>query len=356
MMNAYGSDRIARGEDGSWLISSRHSKGWVARRPAKLGRAEFPGTCVRWNDTLFEVVGIELLSQGLRYRLRPWEDCHAIRICENYDGASEERRRSERLDTAKRNSRRRGVMLIAPLAGFLPGRIQQRLENEWGVPVVMLTILSLVVPFAFGTASLIFMMALGIGGAEPPFPAPLVALGLFLFFESLVRFLVATSQKRPMGAFILELVDAIVQHRDEKRQRDAMPEWRNETDRISTEHADSYRLREPYLGLLSATEQMMLAERYGFEPIRGATRTAIVLLIAGSIGLVSTIMTINESGPSFSRLLSLLLAIALVGEQIVRLLRLRQGRIAGSFVAPIVRPFLIGLLERKPPGRLDAGP
>src|SRR5712691_8463289 len=95
-MRAYGSDRVRHDSGDQWILSCRRPKGWLARAPKSLTRAEYPGTAVLWEERYFEVVSVENGAEGgVRYVLEPWRDNHIMRVSDAYDDASETRREVE---------------------------------------------------------------------------------------------------------------------------------------------------------------------------------------------------------------------------------------------------------------------
>ena len=135
----------------------------MVRRPAAASAPIHPGTAVRWEDDLWEVIGAEdTPGGGARYELAPWDDQHAIRVLLPNDEKSEAERSADARDVDRRRSAGRLTLLLGPVAGLLPGRIQERLGGP-----------------AF----------------EPLFP-----LLIYFLPESLLRLGVAMSQGRPIGS------------------------------------------------------------------------------------------------------------------------------------------------------------
>ena len=78
MPKAYGRDRLEERPDGTLALSSLRDKGWSGRDES--GPVPRPGTAVRWDDALFEVVSAEATaSGGHRYTLAPWDDRLLVR-------------------------------------------------------------------------------------------------------------------------------------------------------------------------------------------------------------------------------------------------------------------------------------
>ena len=79
MPRPFGTDRLELAPSGRVRLLCRQPKGWVARKPAERGSALHPGTTVRWEDDLWEVVSAGETPVGVSYELAPWDDRHAIR-------------------------------------------------------------------------------------------------------------------------------------------------------------------------------------------------------------------------------------------------------------------------------------
>lgn len=208
---ACGSDRLEIGENGSLLLFCGVSKGWLGRRPKTLTSPEYPGTAVQWEDKVYEVLEADPMpTGGARYRLRPWEETHAIRVLQQYDEASEVLRTGERRDTISRERKRWLSTLLGLLAGHLPGSVQERMEREYGYPATWMTILSALPLFAIGIVSLFGSLATAFGASAGgqaggllsffwslPFP-----VGYYLFAESALRLAIAATQSRPAGSLL----------------------------------------------------------------------------------------------------------------------------------------------------------
>jgi hypothetical protein len=68
MARVFGDDRVEIRADGSRVLTCSHSKGWHARIAGSQTRAEHPGTAVRWEDTIYEVIEADPLFDRLPVR------------------------------------------------------------------------------------------------------------------------------------------------------------------------------------------------------------------------------------------------------------------------------------------------
>ncbi|HYN43080.1 MAG TPA: hypothetical protein VE129_14990, partial [Thermoanaerobaculia bacterium] len=90
MPRPFGTDRIEELPGGTVRLACRRPKSWTPRKNAERGTPLHPGTAVRWEDDLWEVVAAaDLSAGGARYDLAPWNDQHAIRVLLPYDETSE---------------------------------------------------------------------------------------------------------------------------------------------------------------------------------------------------------------------------------------------------------------------------
>lgn len=328
---AHGDDRVAVKPDGAIVLSSRRDKGWVPRREKDLVHAAFPGTCIQWGESHFEVVRADSLGAGVRYQLLPWDDANAIRTMESYDEASERARAERRAADASRGTRRKLTLWLSLVLGDLPAAMQEEMESEYGVSASRLTLISIIPLFIWGVPSLLFTMA-SAAGVPPPFPAPLLLPGLYFFAESLLRFGYAMSTGRPIGSFPVVLVAETIRQVS-GRGRKAGPKLGPLPIEPSVARRDAYRLREPYLALLSPDEQLDLAARFGFDPIVWGKRTAWLILTFALLGMITGATSGGASGWTAA-----LAAGTCAGEQLARLRRLGRGVPAGSIFGVLVRP------------------
>lgn len=335
-MQAHGGDRFRMSGE-KVILHARLSKGWTA------GSRVCPGTAVQWDEQCFEVMSAELLpAGGVRYVLAPWSDANTMRTYSIYDAASEDHLRAD-FELAQRQ---RKHSVLARLAGFLlghlPSHVQNHFANELGVFPARMTLLSIIPSIALlGTCVYLYVDAL-IKEVPSPVPAWLFLTALLMLFDSVPRFYVAMAQNRGMGSLPGTLVYLLY------RLIARTPEPRKESSTFtlppSEEVAaqDALAMRDAFLTLLRPEEQARIAQRYGWDYRRYASKVAWAILVCAAIGAASmTQKLIREGG--LSPLLSLLCATAVVVEQIVRLRTFRRGP-AGSVFGILVRPFARDLL------------
>ena len=206
---ALGDDRVEKVDEEGILLACPVTKGWNPRTPGTHVRAAHPGTTVEWEERLFEVVTAEARPDGgMRYRLTPWAEGQAIRRFERYDVETERSRETARRDLAAGIRKRRWSILLAPLAGLLPGAVQRRMEIEFGAPALAMTIASAVPLFVIGfLGAFRFLLmivggghGIGAGGDWPDWLAPDLPIALYLLGESALRLGSAIALNEPMGS------------------------------------------------------------------------------------------------------------------------------------------------------------
>lgn len=198
----YGLDSVSAGGPQRWILECPLPKTWTARTPATRTSVEHPGTAVRWDGSLYEVVSLSRSPAGKTvYALSPWAEAHVIRRIEEYDESSEAARRADRADQAERARRRLTLLLLAPLAGHLPAEVQEKWEREYDVSAIRLTIASAAPLFLYGVFCALFLTIGGFAG-QNLFPIPLQwqLLGVYFLVESGFRISMAWSGSQPSGS------------------------------------------------------------------------------------------------------------------------------------------------------------
>ncbi|HEU5162473.1 MAG TPA: hypothetical protein VFV54_04965, partial [Thermoanaerobaculia bacterium] len=237
-----------------------------------------------------------------------------------------------------RRSRRKLSIPLALVLGDLPAAMQEEMESEYGITASRLTLVSIVPLFIWGVFSFLSTLAQA-AGAPPLIPAVVARPGLYFFLESLIRFGVTMSTGRPIGSFPVVFVAETIRHVS-GRGRKAPPKLAPLPIEPSIAERDAYRVREPYLALLSPDDQLNFAARYGFDAILWGKRTAWLILFFSLLGVATGISNGGVSG-----WISVLAASYCAGEQIARLRRLARGLPAGSIFGIVVEPMAKRLRE-----------
>jgi len=202
-------DRLEAGPAGRVVLVSATSKGWRARKSATQDSAEIPGTAVRWEEGLFEVVEAVPLPGGeVRYELAAWDGRHSARHVQTYDEVNERHRAAEEKRGRRREDQFALAVLLSPLLGHLPSELQQKIEDETAFPATRLTLVSAIPLALFGVVCLLSLLLGAVGGGDflPPW---LGLVGVFLLLESGTRISIAIAQGRPIGSLAGEALTAM---------------------------------------------------------------------------------------------------------------------------------------------------
>jgi hypothetical protein len=338
---AFGADRVETPDGDAVVLHCPVSKSWQGRTPRSTVRAGHPGTAVAWAGRIYEVHAAEPLPDGgMRYRLVPWEDGQTIRRFERYDADSERGREAARADSAAAIRRRRLAILLAPLAGLLPGAVQKTMESEFGAPALGMTVASALPLFVVGFLG-IFDHILGMAGgflAWPAWLAPPLPVAAYLFGESALRLASAIAGREPMGSFPVVVAHAAWKEaRGESASGAADAAAPTDAEREQARR-DRFAILEPMLSLLPAASQRELETRYGFDPRRWGRITAGVLLAVGSLNALAALAVLTAGRGDAWDALGLAVGGLLAAEQIRRLRRLSRDEPAGSVLGALIRP------------------
>lgn len=349
-MRAYGSDRV-RTSGGKVILHSRLGKGWTSRTEKTLTHAEFPGTAVYWDEQYYEVLAADLLpAGGVRYVLAEWRDDHAIRELRPYNEESEALLAADYDRAARQRKHSLAARLSAMVLGHLPSHVQTHLANELGLFPHRMTLWSILPVLVAAGTSVYVGIETYMNSTPNPIPDWLMILTFFMLCESVFRFLVAMSQMRPMPSLLGVLGYLFFWLLHPKRTRLVSPFQTAKGEGLMTlppppgvEERDSLEMRAPLLTLLTPAEQMLLAERFGFDYRKHAYGITWALLVCAALGVASMV---PRASHSISALISLVCASLVVLEQTMRLLAFKRGP-AGSVFGALVRPFARDLLGNR---------
>ncbi|HYS52392.1 MAG TPA: hypothetical protein VER58_01345 [Thermoanaerobaculia bacterium] len=337
-MQAFGSDRVRKGDGEQITLFSRISKGWTPRVEKTLTTAEFPGTAVFWEEQYFEVVIADALPQGgVRYVLEPWREHHMMRFVDRYDAGTEATRIEENRKDIRREKARVSANLLGLLTGHLPAVVQNELGREIGVLPPRLTFISIL-----GTLLVIGLLVLycvsRIMAQEPP-PMAAIIPAVYLGIENTIRFFINWTQSRPIGSTVGFIVYALFYAITRRGPSPFAEEkgWKVKIVESAPEVAarDAFRTRSAFVTLLRAADQARVAQRYDYDYRRDSAKVAIVILIFAVIGAVAS----YRSGKVVPAIVAALIAV----EQIARMIAFQRGP-TGSVFGLVVRPFVRKLL------------
>ncbi|MEK6375185.1 MAG: hypothetical protein AABO58_21130 [Acidobacteriota bacterium] len=339
-MHPHGTDRL-RPPDGERLtLASRISKGWVARVGKTLTSAEFPGTAILWEEQYFEVVEARELPQGgVEYVLEPWRDNNVMRVVQQYDEPAEAGRVEEHRAQLVRERNRKTANLAALFTGHLPAVVQNRMAENLGLLPYRITFVSVIGMYAVVVGCVLWIVSYVMRQDTPPIG--LIVVTAYLGIETTARFFLVYTQNRPIGS-ALGLFGYIAWWLLTGRRGTSPFAVEKGFDVVITEAPDDVKMRdllmmrEPFLSLLPAELQERIAARFpSYDYRRYSTGIAIATLVAAVIGIASSLHR--------DAFVAFLVAVALAGEQVVRLMVLRRGPV-GSVLGLLVRPFVRKLL------------
>ena len=337
-MQAFGSDRVRRGDGEQIVLSSRLSKGWTPRVEKTLSSAEFPGTAVLWEERFFEVVAAENVKQGgVRYVLEPWRDNHAMRLTDRYDAETESQRAEEYRKDLQREAGRKSANLLGVITGNLPAVVQEELGRELGILPPRLTFISILGTYAL-IAAIVLLCASYLIRDEFP-PIVLIIIIIYFAIENSIRFLIYWTQSRPIGS-ALGWIGYMLFHFITGRGVSPFAKEKGWSVKITDApdeiaQRDAFAMREAFVTLLTPAEQSRVAARFNYDYRRESSAVAIVLFLVAAVGIVSSYLR--------GAVVALLVAAALAAEQVIRLAAFRRGP-AASVLRFFVRPFVRKLL------------
>ncbi len=345
-MQPYGQDRV-RSAGGRLLLHSPVSKGWTPRVPKSGSHSEHPGTAVLWDGEYYEVISAEPgATEGILYVLSPWREDHVMRQLAHYDESAELQRIADSKDRMLQQKQSISARLLSVLAGHLPAVVQHRIANRAGVSPSAMTLASCVLPLVIFTSYAFILVGALIQQRPSPLPTWFGLIAGYMLMESGLRFYIAMSQSRPVGsaagflAYVTWWVIALKASPD-KSPFTPIKGYGNFKLAPSDEQELHDRLETwgPLLSLLSASEQLELKTRFGYEYRRHAFGLTWAILICSVAGFFSSALKLGTEGFGVSAAASLIAAGFVAIEQIRRLRTLRRGP-AGSIFAVVIRPLV----------------
>ncbi|MEN6311356.1 MAG: hypothetical protein ABFD80_07445 [Acidobacteriota bacterium] len=383
-----------------------------------LRRPGHPGTTIRIGEDLFEVVSAERSEGEWAYRLEPWPEQETIRACVAWGEEAERDFIASLRDDRIRRRKDFFAWGAQAFLGFLPAEKQEQLSQTRGLDPTRATLWSAVLETAvalpFAVVFVINLAAGGMAGLGPVIPGWAGAPALVLAAEGIFRLAAVVSTGSPIGSLLLAILglrlksdgpryvpsDEILTTGDAMTVVSPVPKvwWERAggvtylgesyiwagSDREKAKYLYRFRkggkgfpMLDPELEKVrnrSSDLSYVLAPLWGFLPAdfqralefygRYRPRPYVVLSICFNVlaalamigpGLRNSALGVFEIGS----LLRLAAGLALSIESILRILRLTtEGRISGSFLACLIKPFYRLAIRDKPvpPGPSPRGP
>lgn len=185
---------VSPGTDGEVsVVSPRLDLGWRA------ADGQVPGTSVLWREKPYEVVGRAGVAQGARWTLQVWRETSAMRGVFRLDRESI-REIADRAEAEARGRRtRKSTVLLLPLIGLAPAKLQKKWADDWGLNAERATQISAVCEVLFGALGIIQVAANAFGG-ELFMPIWLAYPGVLIFASGVVRLALVAADGEPVGS------------------------------------------------------------------------------------------------------------------------------------------------------------
>lgn len=191
--------RVISGSAEELVVLSPHvDLGW------RVAAGRTPGMAVLWGGRAFEVVAHGAVRSGSRWTLRPWPDAVAMRAVLRLDAAAVADLAAQAAAVRRRRRGRVWSIVLLPLAGLAPARMQERWSQEWGISSEAATWTSALAEVVLGGFGLVQGLALVFGGGWflPTWLHWSVVAGPVLCLEGLVRLALAGGLQGPVGSIL----------------------------------------------------------------------------------------------------------------------------------------------------------
>jgi hypothetical protein len=178
------------GPDGELTVTSpRLDLGWHA------AKGQVPGTAVLWGEHAYEVVGGAKIGRGARWTLRPWDRASAMRGVFKLEHEAIRVIADQAAAEAQGVRTRKSTVLLLPLLGLAPARLQKHWADEWGLNTERATQISAVCEMLVGSVGII-QVAASAFGADTVMPTWLAYFGVVLFASGFVRLALIAARPR----------------------------------------------------------------------------------------------------------------------------------------------------------------
>jgi len=242
-----------------WIYSAFPKDHWVARKAADFTHVEHPGTAIKIENNLYEIVTIQETAEPgyqLRYGLKKWEPQHTARHVIRYTPQTQAQSAADYLEEAHTQALRARILWLFPLAGLAPDTVQRAWEKRTTLNMALVSAGS-----AMMFLGLAYTLHVTLGRSQER-PA-LLALIYYLALESFARLLWIVTSGKPHGSLLLALPyllwEAVAQPEERARKKEEWLKFSFEGDEV---------MRRPGSGYLVIRSMLFDDILAGTQPVR----------------------------------------------------------------------------------------
>lgn len=163
--------------------------------------APHPGTAVKIEDKLYEIVNYYFKDEKHFYVLEPWNDSFTIRTIIEWNKEEEKKFKEEYLKEKKKEIKAKIAFIFQVFLGFLPQNYQEKLAEKIGLDPLKATFWSALFEFLFSLSIVVLNIILQF------FPKWLVILFFFSLIEGALRLIYTISSSEPIGSFFFSFLN-----------------------------------------------------------------------------------------------------------------------------------------------------
>lgn len=199
------------GKDIKIIVLPFPNQKFYIRKKGDQLHAQHPGTAVKIENKLYEIVDHYFKGGKHFYVLEPWNESFTIRTIIEWNEEEEKKFKEECLKGKKKEKKEKIAWVFQIFLGFLPQNYQEKLADKIGLDPLKATYWSSLFEFLFSLSILVlFIISLfaGIGGAIIKFvPKWLVVLSFLTFIEGALRLVYTISSNEPIGSFLFSFLN-----------------------------------------------------------------------------------------------------------------------------------------------------
>jgi hypothetical protein len=177
------------------VISPRLDLGW------QVAEGQVPGTAVLWRERSYEVVGRAEVGRGARWAMRLWDGASAMRGVFKLEREAVQEIADRAAADARGARTRKSTVLLLPLLGLAPARLQKHWVDGWGLNAERATQISAICELMVGSLGIIQVASSAFGG-EPFIPTWVAYLGVVLFASGFVRLALVAADGEAVGSVL----------------------------------------------------------------------------------------------------------------------------------------------------------